>query len=53
MLSALRKGSRSVRGVWHSDTIRNGMEGFLEEVTFELAPEGYIGVHAKLWVVDK
>lgn len=40
-------------GAWHSDTIRKGREGFLEEVTFELVSEGYIGIHAKLQVVDK
>ena len=51
-LSALRKRSRSVRGVWHADTIRKGREGFLEAATFKLAPEGHIGVHAKLRVVD-
>lgn len=30
-----------------------GREGFLEEVTFELAPEGCIGIHTKLRVVNE
>lgn len=44
----MRDNSRSIRGAWHSGTTRKGREGFLEEVPFELAPEGYIGVHARL-----
>lgn len=30
-----------------------GKEGFLEEVAFELAPEGYIEIHTKLRVVNE
>lgn len=48
----MRDGCRSIRGAWHSGTVRKGREGFPEEVTFERAPDGYIGVHAKLQVVD-
>lgn len=44
----MRDRSRSTRGAWHSGTIRKDREGFLEEVTFEPAAEGYIGIHARL-----